>query len=99
MCEYSLHRFVRQCSFGLQVRWSLHTLFYLLCNNEADQEEVRGNTDFEARTPPHTHTVLTGEPRCLQAGLARGLQLDWEGWEHNEARELIHLCRLDHLLL
>ncbi|CAI8009112.1 hypothetical protein GBAR_LOCUS6174 [Geodia barretti] len=32
------------------------------------------------------------------AGVVRGLELDWDGWEHNEARELIHLCQLNHLL-
>lgn len=34
----------------------------------------------------------------IQAGLVRGLKLEWEGWEHNEARELIHLCQMNHLL-
>ena len=42
--------------YTLQVRWSLHTLFYLLCNNEASQQEAKLNPGFEAR---HAHTRCT----------------------------------------
>jgi hypothetical protein len=54
------------------------------------------------RQGSNTHWHDIAEERCyiisVQAGVVRGLELDWDGWEHNEARELVHLCQLNHLL-
>ena len=46
----------------------------------------------------HRQAVGPADPCMVQAGLVKGLTLDWEGWEHNEARELVHLCNLHHLI-
>lgn len=58
VCSFTLSLLVLCWVCFLQVRWSLHTLFYLLCNNELSQQVARDNPGFEAKMIANTLPLL-----------------------------------------
>ena len=93
-CSVTVNDCTASSPTAWQVQWCLHTLFYMLCDNKANQEEALRYPAFEVVQHcmhiMYCHISFT----TVQAGIVRGLSLSWDGWKYNEARELVLLCQL-----